>query len=79
MFKISKYINIPVFIISFALGLFVVYITAIDNKIVYVYPTPENQELMLYRDKANQCFAFEQKEVTCPSNPLEISKIPIQG
>ena len=26
-----------------------------------------------------QCFAFEQKEVPCPSNPLEISKIPVQG
>lgn len=79
MFKISKYINIPVFIISFTIGLFVVYMTAMDTKTIYVYPTPENQELMLYRDKANQCFAFEQTEVPCPANPLEISKIPIQG
>lgn len=79
MFKISKYINIPIFIVSFALGLLVVYMTAVDNHIVYVYPTPENEELMLYKDKADQCFAFEHKEVPCPSNPLQISKIPVQG
>lgn len=79
MFKISKYIDIPVFIISFAIGIFVVYMTAMDNRIVHIYPTPENEELMLYRDKANQCFAFQHNEVPCPKNPSEIAKIPVQG
>ena len=46
---------------------------------IYIYPSPENVELMIYRDKASQCFAFEQKEVKCPINPLEIAKIPAQG
>ena len=62
MFKISKYINIPIFIVSFALGLLVVYITAVDNHIVYVYPTPENEDLMLYKDKADQCFLLNKKK-----------------
>tara|TARA_E500000178_G_scaffold15701_1_gene15162 strand:+ start:1014 stop:1253 length:240 start_codon:yes stop_codon:yes gene_type:complete len=79
MFKISKYISVPVFIISLAIGLFVVYLSASDNRIVYVYPTPENQDLMLYRDKASQCFTFEHKEVQCPKNPANIAKIPVQG
>ena len=39
----------------------------------------EYEKFMIYRDKANQCFAFEHNEVPCPKNPLEISKIPVQG
>ena len=78
MISISKYIDVRVFIISFAIGLLVVYMTSPDQRIIRVYPTPENVDLMLYRDKANQCFAFEHTEVKCPMNPLEISTIPVQ-
>ena len=60
MIQLTKYINIPVFIISFAIGLFFVYATVGDMRTIYIYPSPENVELMLYRDKASQCFAFEQ-------------------
>lgn len=79
MFKISKYISVPIFIISFAIGMLIVYLNASDNRIVYVYPTPENHDLMLYKDKADQCFSFEHKEVACPKNPANIAKIPVQG
>ena len=79
MFKISKYVNVPVFVLSFAIGLLVVYMITEDNRIIHIYPTPENQELLLYRDKAHQCFTFENKEIPCPTNPLDISKIPVQG
>jgi hypothetical protein len=79
MFNLSKYINIQVFIVSFAVGIFFVYTTLGDTRVIYIYPTPENTELMLYRDKASQCFAFEQKLVKCPLNPMDITKIPAQG
>ena len=79
MFSLTKYISIPVFIISFAIGIFIVYTTLGDMRTIYIYPSPENADLMIYRDKASQCFAFEQKLVTCPANPMEIAKIPTQG
>jgi hypothetical protein len=79
MVCLTKYISIPVFIISFAIGIFIVYTTLGDMRTIYIYPSPENAELMIYRDKASQCFAFEQKLVTCPANPMEIAKIPTQG
>jgi hypothetical protein len=53
--------------------------TTDDNRIIHIYPTPENEELMLYRDKAHQCFTFQHKEVPCPNNPLNIATIPVQG
>jgi len=79
MVKLTKYISIPIFIMSLAIGIFIVYMTTDETRTIYIYPTPENVELMLYRDKADQCFAFEQKEVSCPRNPMNIEKIPIQS
>jgi hypothetical protein len=74
-----KFINIPVFLLSLAFGIFAVYITIPKNRKILVYPTPENVSLLQYRDKTNTCFSFKQTEVTCPKNEGEISKVPAQG
>jgi hypothetical protein len=78
MLNLAKFINIPIFLISFAIGIFVVYITLDDSRKIYIYPTPENIDLIQYRDKTDTCFAFKQTEVSCPKNDAEISKIPSQ-
>lgn len=74
-----KYINVPIFLVSLALGLFFIYITMPDMRKIYVYPTPENIDILQYRDKTDSCFHFKQKEVTCPKNEKDISKIPVQS
>ena len=77
--NILKYINIPVFIIAFALGRFAVYIFDPDNKKIIVYPTHENAHLLQYRDKSNNCFSIEESNVICPSKNSDISSIPPQS
>jgi hypothetical protein len=74
-----KYINIPVFFISLMIGIIAVYMTIPDNRKIYVYPTPENIHILQYKDKTDTCFSFKEKEVTCPTNESEISKIPVQS
>ena len=74
-----KYINVPIFLVSLALGIFFIYITMPDMRKIYVYPTPENIDILQYRDKTYSCFHFKQKEVTCPNNEKDISKIPVQS
>jgi len=74
-----KYINVPVFIVSLAFGLFAVYINSDDIRKIYVYPTPENVDLMQYRDKTGTCFNYKQTKMTCPQNEADIAKVPAQA
>jgi len=75
---IFNYISFPIFIISFAIGIFFVYLWGPDKKIIYVYPTPENVDKMLFKDNADNCFYFEETEIECPSNNSFLSEVPIQ-
>ena len=47
-------------------------------KNIYIYPSPENVDKILFKDKASNCFYFEEEYVKCPEDDKLISKIPIQ-
>ena len=74
----SNYINIPVFLISLAIGLLFVYLFQPELSVIYVYPTPNNNNKIQYKDKADNCFKFNSEEVECPKDITKIKKIPIQ-
>ena len=75
---ILNYVSLPVFLISFAVGIFFIYILGPEMKTIMVYPTPENVDKILFKDKADNCFYFEETEVECPRDDSLISRIPIQ-
>lgn len=66
--KISKYINLKAFLISFAIGLLYIYLSDDYKNVVIMYPTPMNAGKHTYADKANNCFKYNLKESTCSSN-----------
>ncbi len=74
----TKYISIPIFLISFLVGLFFIYILGPDIKTIMVYPTPENIDKILFKDKSDNCYSFTKSEIECPSDKTLISNIPIQ-
>jgi hypothetical protein len=73
-----QYINLTYFIISFSLGLFLVYILGEDVKVVKVYPNPVNVETVLYKDNADECFKMNAVEVNCPSITSQLFVTPFQ-
>jgi len=79
MFSITKYVNIPVFLASFAFGMFAIYITTDKDRKIFVYPTPDNSELIQYKDKTGTCFRVKQSDAKCPANESLLTKIPAQS
>jgi hypothetical protein len=76
---ISKYISLPVFLISLAVGILSVYLWGVDRKVVYVFPTPENSSHVQYQDHNDTCYHYTYKKVTCPKDSTKISDIPLQN
>lgn len=74
---ILQSINLRVFLLSFVTGLLILYYVMPEGEMIYVYPTPENVDLIQYKDRADNCYAIRKEEVTCPSES-EISHIPVQ-
>jgi hypothetical protein len=72
------YISIPIFLVSFAIGVLFVYMFGPEIKTIYVYPTPENVDKILYKDNADNCFQFEEENIECPSDLSKISDVPMQ-
>jgi hypothetical protein len=75
---LGKYINFPVFLVSLAIGILFVYLFQPELNVIYVYPTPDNQNKILYKDKTENCFKFNAEEVECPDDKTKIKNIPIQ-
>ncbi len=73
-----KFINVPLFLTSLAIGLFVVYITLPATQVIYVYPNPDNEHKITYKDKADNCFHFTSREVECPTDVSKIRSYNIQ-
>lgn len=73
-----KYISLPVFIISFILGLIFIQLWGPERKEVLIYPTLDNYSVTQYKDNAKQCFEFTPIQVKCPLQTGNISAIPIQ-
>lgn len=74
-----NYISIPIFLVSFAVGLFFIYILGPEMKTIYIYPSPENVNKVLFKDKAENCFIFKDEPADCPSDISQIFSIPIQS
>jgi len=70
-----KYLNLPVFFISFLIGMVGVFLTDPFKRKVYIYPSPDNIESIQYTDKTGACFEYEQQVVQCPSEKNATTKI----
>lgn len=66
------------FLVSFCIGIFVVYLSTPKPKIIIKYPTPQNAGKIIYKDNSGVCYKYLVKEVKCPRNTKEIKMFDIQ-
>lgn len=64
--------HILLFLAAFVVGCVLVYISPIEHKTVFVYPTPNNIKNLQYKDTAGQCHVFDAKEVKCTKDAKSI-------
>ena len=76
--SILKYIRIPIFIVSLAIGILFVFLTNPDKRKIFVYPSPDNVNNVQYKDSTGACFEFKETKIKCPENEKDISKVPAQ-
>lgn len=74
----TKFINLPVFIISFIIGFVFINLSVPATTTVFVYPTPDNIRKIEYIDKAGNCFEYIGDNVDCPDDVSKIKNIPPQ-
>tara|TARA_E500000178_G_C16938267_1_gene715075 strand:+ start:245 stop:463 length:219 start_codon:yes stop_codon:yes gene_type:complete len=67
-----KYLNLTFFLISLAIGLFLNYIISPEQKVIYVYPTPENSNKFLYKDQVDNCYKTKSTIVKCGNDAKSI-------
>jgi hypothetical protein len=60
-----KFINLKVFILSFSIGVLLVYLQSPKKQVIYVYPHLDNLNTIQYRDKSNTCFNLDATQSDC--------------
>ena len=66
-----------IFLIAFAVGMFMCYITFPKPRIIIRHPTPENADNIVYNDEASNCYKYDAEEIKCPSDRGQISNHPL--
>jgi len=74
----TKFLKLHVFILGFLIGIVFVRLSSPEHNTVFVYPTPDNINHLEYKDKADNCFAYNVKKVTCPKKKNNIKNMPVQ-
>jgi len=64
-------------LMSFAFGIFIVYILKPTPIIIIKYPNIENAGKLIYKDRNGTCFVYETKEVDCNANEGRIRAFPL--
>jgi hypothetical protein len=79
MYTMLGFINLPLFILSLALGTLFVYMYEPDYKTIHVFPTPENVDKVLFKDRTDMCYGFQPNKVSCPKDSSKIANYVVQN
>ena len=78
MLTFFKFFNFKFFLFGLLFGIVAMNYYDSDDRIIHVYPNPENVNIIQYKDNANTCFNINDKIVPCPIDESLIHTIPVQ-
>lgn len=70
-------IHFTYFLLSFAIGIFVVYVITPPPEVVIKFPSPYNVGKVVYKDKANSCYEYTAEKVSCTADKSLVKPQPI--
>jgi hypothetical protein len=76
-FHFFNKLNPYVFILSFCIGIFIVYLSDPPKKIIIQHPRP-NDDKTIYRDNNDNCYKYKTIEVKCPTDKSLILYHPLE-
>ena len=59
------YVNLPIFIISFSIGILYTYLHIPKKQIIFIYPHLDNVNNLQYKDKTETCFNIDAEKTDC--------------
>lgn len=59
------------------IGIIGIFFIKPEKTIIYKYPTPENADKLVYKDKNGVCYKYLTKEVDCDKNEARLKDFPL--
>ena len=66
-----KFINFKIFFLLLIICIFINYIRGNSTKIIYKFPTPENNDIIYNTNNDKLCFKFNSKQVNCDEQSFD--------
>jgi hypothetical protein len=63
-------VNWYAFFLALAVGIFYVYISSPQPRLVIKYPTPYNANKVVYQNDDNVCYKYKAEEVECSQSAI---------
>jgi hypothetical protein len=72
-----KHIRWIPFLFGIVIGIIGILFVNPDKNIIQKYPTPENAEKIVYKDKNGICYTYKAKVVDCDKNESRLKHFPL--
>lgn len=72
-----KHIQLVPLLVGLVIGIIAILFVKPEQKINYKYPTPQNAQNLIYKDKNGVCFQYIPKEVDCDKNESKLKAFPL--
>lgn len=76
--KFFNHLQFFPFLLSFMVGLFIVYVLKPAPMVITKFPNLENTDKVIYKDRNGTCFKYETKTVDCDKAEDRIKPYPLQ-